>query len=51
MEESFGKWSLSTGVTAAFPKVAGTWLGLEVSDSIINSQGQRDSKGRGKTCM
>lgn len=51
MEESFGKWILSTEVTAAFPKVAGTWLGLEVSDSIINSQGQRDIKGRGKTCM
>lgn len=40
MEKAFRKWVLSTGVTIAFSKVAGTWLGLEVSDSIIKSWGR-----------
>lgn len=55
MNPKYGKvlWEMGSVYRThrSFPEVGRYLLGLEVSDSIISSWGQRTIKGRGKTCM
>ena len=55
MNQKYGKvlWEMGSVYRThhSFPKGGRYLLGLEVSYSIISSWGQRNIKGRGKTCM
>lgn len=55
MNQKYGKvlWEMGSVYRThhSFPQGGRYLLGLEVSDSIISSWGQRTIKGRGKTCM